>query len=171
MAERLWICTRSELVLTSGDVGVASQKFTNITQSVVLKVDRQPIGYTCVKQYLRAFYFQEVAASTPVSFLASMGLIRVTGGVDVGDFPDLATHTGDLLMHDCRPLFETAAIGLVVPSAAGEDVGANMKKEGRSQRKMVREDDTLALYLQKSLITEQNIHFLFALTCLWVRSG
>ena len=132
------------LTLSSGDTGVASQTVADLTGNLESKIGSNiRSGITASRVWIRGFWgYGATAAVSPVDGMYSLGVARARQGMDPGDFGDLGNHEGDLMASDNRTLREPLdTYATMVPSE-----GAWMSLDGRSQRKMQRAEDTLAIW-------------------------
>ncbi len=131
------------------------------------------MGYTLLKQWLQGVWGEAAGAVTPTWTDVQVALLRAPLGADDGDFGDLSVHDGDILLYDCRRLFEPPDGGESDAPMLPDGVpgGSTVMMEGRAQRKLSRDNDEIHLLIQKGVLTEFAINFQFSLTCLWGRSS
>ncbi len=173
MAEGLvWTCQRASLVLSAAAVAEPSQSILNMSTALATKTARTQENYTLLRQYVQGWWDHgDDAAVTPAWIGLSFALVRATSGTDAGDFGALGTHTGDILMYDCRVLQESgSALDVFFPAAGGDNAGSGINREGRAQRKLSRANDAIWLIAEKDAVTEFNPTLRVAVTLLWKRS-
>ena len=87
--------------------------------------------------------------------------------MDAADFQQLDSHTGDIVLYDCRTLLESEAANDVLFPRTEYKAGSGVYVESRGQRKIERDGDTIWLVVQKQAVTEQDIILKGSITQLW----
>ena len=171
---RMWTTTTGfDLTMVAGDVGVASQKFNiGISSAFETKTGRSLRGVTISKIFFNGFYHTDVVVTTPILNLFSLAIGIYPEGMDEGDFPDLAAHAGDWLMHDTRILSDRGSATSfpipLEPNSAGNEAGFVFRIVNSSMRKVQRDTDKVQVVVQKRTVCEENITLTAAVTALWL---
>ncbi len=152
--------------MPAAETGLASQKSVKITDEVESKLQRSLMNMTLTHSYLQGWWTQAVAATSPVWLEYILSFQRGQEGLDSGDFGNLAEHTGDIVLYDCRKLLESEATDDVLFPRT-DLAGSGIRLESRGMRKIERVGDTLFFVTQKSA-TEQDIIFEGSLTLAWL---
>ncbi len=168
---RLFTTTLFSQTIVAGNIGTASQQSNNqATSDFESKSGRTARGVTIARIWIRALYHTIAVITTPVISSYYLGMGIFTSGIDNGDFPDLSQHDGDWMVHDARPLIDTAVStdpNVLNPEGAG-NYGGVVSIDNRSMRKLNRDTEQLFLVLQKSTVTEDNIQFRGEVTIMWL---
>ncbi len=165
--QTLWTAHTISIGIAAASSGVTGQGLNDIKAIVEAKLGRSMQGLTLTRTYLQGWWQQVLAATSPVWGRYTVAVVRAPEGMDAADFGDLAVHTGDIELFDQRALLETVvADDVLFPRT--DLAGSGMKIESRGQRKIERENDTIFVVVQKSIVTEQTVRFDGSLTCTWL---
>jgi len=170
--ERMFTTTEVALTLVAGNAGGASQQATNqMTSDFETRSGRSARGVTIGRIWVHGMWFTLAVVSTPTLMGLSMGMGIFTGGIDVGDFPDLATHTGDWMLHRTWRLTDRASATTFPIPLEPQQGGGNSSQiaiDNRSQRKLGRTSEDLFLVIAKDIATEENIQLHVDVTVMWL---
>ena len=164
---RLWTTEHTELTLAAAAVGIAGTAGRDLGARFTLKAGRDLLNVTAARAYVKGYIAELTIAVSPRDFQLSTGILRAIESLDFDDFPDLAAHDGDLMLHESRVLAERATTlsDRCEPSGLG---GCNYQVETRSMRKLDRKGDTLWFCAQKDVATEFDIFVRVTITVLWL---
>jgi len=145
------VFTTIGLSLNVSAIDVGGQIIAGLSSRLVTRLGRElGPGDTVGHNWIKGAWRQTTAGDlSPVGLHIGIGVY--TGGTDIGDFPDLAIHAGDWLLHDSRTLFEHPATGL--PTAGYPMLPTELSAldfESSGMREMGRQTNTLFLVVQTS---------------------
>ena len=164
----LFTCQQITHTQAAGTVGVANLISTNLGAQFVSKADRSLLNVTAVHIWVSGWWtYAATAATTPVWVDLTFAVIRAHEAMDSADFTGMSGHDGDIMLFDCRRLLEAAAADDVMFPRTESYAGSGIHVDGRGQRKIARDKDTLFLVSQKGVVTEQDITLRIAVTILW----
>ena len=167
---RLWTTQRQILTNTAASVGVVGQESFDLGAAFETASGQQLTqGVTVAHTYIRGILHQD-AATTAVNLMWALGLGIFTSGIDDADFPDVASHAGDWLLHEAKIIQEPTS-GTINPysvNGSGSNNGGVVRLESRGQRKILRRDETLWVVIQKDTVTEQDMVSDLVFTVLWL---
>ncbi len=125
---------------------------------------------TVARIWLRGLWVTIAAVTTPVIGNYFLGAIVLTEKVEDVDFPELATHAGDWMLHDARTLLESTGTAPVQLRPINGPGGAMVDLDNRSKRLIRRDTDKLFIAAAKSVATEEDIVFRGQVTVMWLVS-
>jgi len=170
---RFWTTATTTLTLAAAAVGGASQKSFIISSVFVTNTGRNVYNVTLSRLFLRGLYHTIAIVTTPVVVGVTLGVGVFAQNIDDIDFPNLASHAGNWMLHDVRQLREREA-GNAVPNPmepTGTLAGSNVDLVGSSMRKIGNVQDVPFLVLEKDVATEEDILLKVSITALWLLPG
>jgi len=170
--DRMFVTTEVALTLVAANQSVASQQLTNqLNSDAESRAGRSSRGMTVARIWVRGFYFTLAVVTTPVVIGVQLGVGIYPSGIDVGDFPNVAAHAGDWMLHDTRRLHDSASLTVAPTLLEPQEVatgGAVLDLDNKSMRKIRKANDELFVVLQKDGVTEENIQFHADFTVMWL---
>ena len=170
--DRVFTTTEVAMTIVAGNISVASQQFSNgMSSSFETRTGRSLRNATVGRVWVNGLWFTLAIVTTPVLMGLSMGMGVFSAGMDLGDFPDLATHRGDWMLHRTWRLTDrNAATANATPLEPqhGSENSASIAIDNKSMRKIRRESDELFIVVQKDIATEENIQCHVDVTVMWL---
>ncbi len=170
--ERVFVTTEIALTLTAASTSTASQQVSNqMTSDLENRLGRTARGVTIARIWVNGIWFTNAIVTTPVVMGLSMGIGIFTQNADAADFPDLAAHQGDWMLHHTWRLTDrgaaTTSPTLLFPQdSPGNSSGFGL--DNRSMRKLSKVSEDLYIVIQKDIATEENIQLHCDVTCMWL---
>jgi len=167
--ENVFVSSPILLTLGNADTGVAGQiRSTTLDTAIEARLGRNlGPGDTISRIWVHGFWGVDSDVAVPVAAFYHLGIGFFPAGIDAGDYPDLAAHEGNYLLHDGRPLVEVQSGGAVVAQALLPLTLSSLILDNKSQRTVRRSSDQLHMVVQKSAATEHNVALQIAVTCMW----
>jgi len=170
--KRLWTTEPVQLIIGNAAAGQGTGQLLSFIGGYKNASGREPgQGLTVSHVFLKGFWRSaSTFAATPVVIQTCVGMGIFSANIDAADMPNMARHEGDWFLHDARPLKEPFVAGDLLFDPHNAPGGAVLELESRAQRKLLRRDDALFLYIEKDIATEQDVVFDAAVTILWLYS-
>jgi len=167
--ESVWTTSRVLLQLNGASVGIGSQVSFPLDSAYETAMEAAFRAVTVSRIFVDGQLTTNTLALTATQTGIFLGIGVHSELTDSGDFPDLAAHRGDWLMHDARIVQEreTGDLPAILIPFNVYNMGGLYKLSSRGQRRVEKRGFALNFVLQKDTLTEFAIDALFQVTVLW----